>query len=100
MAADQHDPFERELRRGGLKYQRTKDECGAEYPRPYRAARNDRQQIARHLPPELHRCDQLHGTPPATVRMKRQLGQSENQNRQVKLPLTEWSCALLASWPA
>jgi hypothetical protein len=27
-------------------------------------------------------------------------GQSGNQNRQVKLPLTEWSCALLASWPA
>jgi hypothetical protein len=22
------------------------------------------------------------------------------QNRQVKLPLTEWSCALVASWPA
>src|SRR5262245_6096846 len=27
-------------------------------------------------------------------------GQSGNQNRQVKLPLTEWSCARLASWPA
>jgi hypothetical protein len=48
MAADQHDPFERELRRGGLKCQRTKDKCGAEHPRPYRA-RNDRKQIARHL---------------------------------------------------
>jgi hypothetical protein len=34
------------------------------------------------------------------VRVYRFRGQSENQNRQVKLPLTEWSCAVLASWPA
>jgi len=29
-----------------------------------------------------------------------QATESPLQNPQVKLPLTEWSCALLASWPA
>src|SRR5262249_23808651 len=36
----------------------------------------------------------------ATARLHPLRGQSRNQNRQVKLPLTEWSYALLASWPA
>src|SRR5262245_57116328 len=36
----------------------------------------------------------------ATARLHPLRGQSRNQNRQVKLPLTEWSCARLASWPA
>ena len=44
------------------------------------------------------REDEGHRT--ATVIPPRFRGQSENQNRQVKLPLTEWSCAVLASWPA
>src|SRR5262245_593574 len=36
----------------------------------------------------------------ATARLQPLRGQSRNQNRQVKLPLTEWSWARLASWPA